>query len=80
MLIDSLVLSRLIYALPALGTMLTMAQQQRLQRMHNWSVRIVASLRKFDHVSSHRHDFHWLSVPSLLLHITPCVLCCRYFT
>jgi len=31
--------------------MLTSAHQQRLQRLHNWGVRIAASLQKFDHVS-----------------------------
>ena len=42
MLIDSLVLSRLIYALPVWGTTLNLAHQQRLQRLHNWGVRIAA--------------------------------------
>jgi len=66
MLIDSPVLSRLIYALPAWGTMLTAAHQQRLQQMHNWGAHIPASLRKFDHVSYHWHSFHWSSLSLLV--------------
>ena len=64
-LIDSLVLSHLIYARPVWGTMLTLAHQQRLQWLHNWGVHIAASLQKFDHVS-HRPNFNWLSIPSLV--------------
>ena len=68
MLIDSLVVSHLVYALPVLGTMLTLAHQQRLQWLHNWGVStgIAASLQKFDHVSHHRRKFYWLSIPSLV--------------
>ena len=39
--IDSLVVSRLVYALPVWGTMLTLVQQQRLQWLHNWGVHIM---------------------------------------
>ena len=46
MLIDSLVLSCLIYALPVWGTMLTLAHQQRSQWLHNWRVCIAASLQR----------------------------------
>jgi len=51
MLLDSLVLSPLIYALPVWGTMWTLAHQQQLQQLHNWGVRISASLQEFDHVT-----------------------------
>ena len=57
MLLDSLVLSPLIYALPVWGTMWTLAHQQQLQQLHNWGVRISASLQEFDHVSYHRRKF-----------------------
>ena len=80
MLIDSLVLSRLIYALPVWGTMLTSAHQQRLQRLHNWGVRIAASLQKYDHVSYHRHKFHWLSVPSLVKYRSLCAMRQIYYS
>jgi len=69
---QSLVLSCLIYALPAWITMITAAHQQRSQRMHNCGVCIAASLRKFDHVSYHRHNFHWLSIPSLIRYRSLC--------
>ena len=35
----------------------------RLQRLHNWSVRITA---QFYHVSEHHANFNWLTVSSLL--------------
>ena len=72
MLIDSLVLSCLIYAFSVWGTMLTLAHQQQLQWLHNWGVRIAASLQKFDRVSYHRRQFHWLSIPSLVRYRSLC--------
>ena len=74
MLIDSLVLSRLIYALPVWGTMLTLAHQQQLQRLHNWGVHIATSLQKFDHVSYHFTGYLFL----LCSDIVHCVLGGRY--
>ena len=53
LLIDSLVLSRLSYALPVWGPAISKQNLHRLQRLHNWAVRIVRGLRKFDHVSGH---------------------------
>ena len=72
MLIDSLVLSRFTYALPVWGPMLS--KLNRLQHLHNWGVRITASLRKYDHVSYHRHQLNWLSLPSLIEYPSLCVM------
>ena len=58
MLIDSLVLSCLIYALPVWGPLLSQFDIHHLQRLHNWGIRITASLGKFDHVLEHRSKFH----------------------
>ena len=80
MLIDSLVLSHLIYALPVWGTMLTLAHQQRLQRLHYWGMRIATSLQKFDHVSYHQHKFQWLSIPSLVRYRSLCAMRQIYYS
>ena len=74
MLIDSLVLSRLINALPVWGTMLTLAHQQQLQRLHNWGMRIAASLHKVDHVSYHRRQFPFLTIPFLVRYRSLCAI------
>ena len=74
MLVDSLVLSCLIYALPVWGPLLSQSNTHRLQRLHNWGVRITASLHKFDHVSEHRANFDWLSVSSLIKYRCLCAL------
>ena len=68
MLVDSLVLSRINYALPAWGPSLSGSLIQRVQRLLNWGVRIAASLRKFDHVSAHQTKLHWLPVTSMIKH------------
>ena len=62
LLIDSLVLSRLDYALPVWGPPLTQASINRLQRLQNWGVRITKSLHKYDHVSHHLNSLSWLPV------------------
>ena len=59
LLIDSLVLSRLTYALPVWGSTISKQCLTHLQRQHNWAVRIVKNLRKFDHC---RTEFGWLPV------------------
>ena len=74
MLVDSFVLSRLIYALPVWGPLLSQSNTHRLQRLHNWGVGITASLHKFDHVSEHRANFDWLSVSSLIKYRCLCAL------
>ena len=74
MLIDSLALSHLLYALPVWGPMLSKVQLNRLQHLHNWGVRISAGLQKYDHLSHHRHQLNWLSVSSLLKFRSLCVM------
>ena len=66
MLIDSLVLSHINYALPACGPMLANSSLQWLQRLLNWGVRITVGMRKYDHIFSHRARLRWLPVESQL--------------
>ena len=74
MLIESLVLSRFVYALPVWGPMLSKSQLDRLQHLLNWGVRITASLWKYDHVSYHHHQLNWLSLSSLIKYHSLCVM------
>ena len=73
-LIDSLVLSRLTYALPVWGPASSKQCIMRLQRQHNWAVRIVKSLRKYDHVSAHQVSLGWLPVETLIRYWTLCTM------
>ena len=63
---ESLIFSRITYALPVWGPPLRKDQISRLQRMQNRAVRITKSLRKSDHVSAHRKDLCWLSIPDMI--------------
>ena len=78
MLIDSLVLSHINYALPAWGPMLVKGSLQRLQRLLNWGVRITAGLRKYDHISSHRARLRWLPVESQIEYRSLCAIHRQY--
>ena len=62
-LMESLVLSRINYALPVWRPPLLSQQVGRLQRIQNRAVRMVSSLRKFDHVSVPRRQLGWTSIP-----------------
>ena len=53
LLLDSLVLSHVQYALPVWGPSLSTQLLCRLKRMLNRAVRLAFSLKKFDHVSSY---------------------------
>ena len=53
LLMDSLVLSHMQYALPVWGPSLYQHHLQRLQRLQNHAVRLIFSLNKFDHVSDY---------------------------
>ena len=66
MLIDSLVLSRLMYALPVWGPLLYQFDIWHLQYLLNWGIHITASIGRFDHVSEHRSKLHWLTASSLI--------------
>jgi len=59
---ESLILSRISYALPVWGSPLRKDQISRLQCLQNRAIRINKSLCKFDHVSSHRWELGWLSI------------------
>ena len=60
MMVDSIVLSHLNYALPVWGPPLSSDLINRLRRLHNRAVCVVFSLCKYDHVSSHRSRLGWL--------------------
>ena len=74
LLIDSLVLSHLTYALSVWGPAISKQCFTRLQRQHNWAVRIVKNLKKFDHVSAHRTELGWLPVDALICYCTLCTM------
>jgi len=63
---ESLIFSRISYALPVWGPLLRKDQISRLQRLQNQTVLITKSLSKFDHVSSHRRELCWLSIPDMI--------------
>ena len=58
--------SRITYALPLWGPPLRKGQISRLQRLHNQAIYITKSLSKFDHVSAHRRELCWLSIPDMI--------------
>ena len=74
LLIDSLVLSYLTYALPVWGPAISKQCLTHLQHQHNWGVRIVKNLRKFNDVSAHQTQLGWLPVDTLVL----CVSCVSF--
>ena len=68
LLVESLVLSHLNYALPVWGPAFAHYLLARLVKMHNRAIRVIGGLKKFDHVSSFRRQLNWLSVDSLIQH------------
>ena len=78
LLVKSLVLSHLNYALPVLGPALAHDMLARLVKMHNRAIRVIGGLKKFDHVSSFRRQLNWLSVDFLIQHRCN-VLMYRYY-
>ena len=53
MLSESLILSRINYALPIWGPPLNRSQVARLQHLQNRAIHVMKCLRKYDHVSLH---------------------------
>ena len=78
MLVESLVLSHLNYALPVWGPALAHDLLARLVKMYNCGIRVIGGLKKFGHVSSFGRQLNWLSVDSLIQHRCN-VLMYRYY-
>ena len=66
MMVDSLVLSQLNYALPVWGPPLSSDLINHLRRLHNRAVCVVFGLHKYDHVSSHCSRLGWLPLESTI--------------
>ena len=75
MLVESLVLSHMKYAISTWGSALQQKYRSRLQRMQNRGVRLSCNLKKYDHVSSHHLGLRWLSVQDQIKQST---LSCMY--
>ena len=73
MLINSLVISHLDYALPVWGPPLTQNLVDRL-RLQNWGIRIVYSLRKYDHVPKYRNNLSWLPIKNHIRYRCLCAM------
>ena len=63
LLLDSLVLS---HALPVWGPSLSLQLSSRLKRLQNRAVRLVFSLKKYDHVSDYYKQLHWLPLDQFI--------------
>ena len=74
LLVDTLVLSHLDYALPVWGPPLTQASINHLQRLQNWGVRITKSLHKYDHVSHPLNSLSWLPVNRQIQYRSLCAM------
>ena len=66
LLLDSLVLSHIYYALPVWGPSLNVQLLSRLKRMQNRAVRLTFSLKKYDHVSDYYKRLHWLPLDQFI--------------
>ena len=74
LLMDSLVMSHMQYALSVWGPSLTQNQLLRLQRLQNHAVRLVFSLNKSDHISEYYQELRWLRVSQLIQFRLACVM------
>ena len=79
MLMESLVLSHLNYALPVWGPSLHSDLVSCLCRFHNQAVRVTCGLRRYDHVSDCRLGHQWLPLNLLIQHRALNILY-RYYT
>ena len=66
MLVECLVFSQYLYALPVWGPVAHRDSLSCLARLHNRGVRLTCGLRKYDHVSQHRACLGWLPVESFV--------------
>ena len=75
MLVKSLVLSHMRYAISMWEPALQQRYISHLQWMQNRGIRLLCNLKKYNHVSSHRLDLRWLSVQE---QIKQSILSCMY--
>ena len=73
--IESLVLSRMRYAISTWGPALQQRYISYLQQMQNRGVQLSCNLKEYDHVSSHCLGLRWLSVQDQIKQLT---LSCMY--
>ena len=66
LLLDSLVLSHVYYALPVWGPSLSLQLSSRLKRMQSRAVCLAFSLKKYDHVSDYYKQLHWFPLDQLI--------------
>ena len=78
LLLDSLVLSHMRYALSVWGPSLTQNQLLRLQRLQNRAVRLAFSLNRSDHTSEYYRKIRWLKVTRLIQFHLACVMFHQY--
>ena len=78
MLLDSLALSQINYALPVWGPTISKQAVSRLQCLQNRAVRITKSLSKHNDVSHHRQTLNWLSVASQIQYRLLCAIYHHY--
>ena len=78
MLVESLVFSRLNYALLVWGPAVHQNSASRINHLHNRAVCIVCGLCKSEHVSRHHRAIGWLSMPLLTQHRTSCAMLDQY--
>ena len=78
LLMDSLVLSHMQYALPVWGPSLYQQDLQHLQRLQNRGVRLIFSLNKFDHMSDFYKQLRWLNFSQLIQFRLVCVMFHQY--
>lgn len=67
-LVDSLVLSHVRYCAPVYGSA-NRTTIARLQKVFNFSARVISGRRKFDHVSDVLDELAWLRVPEFIAHV-----------
>ena len=78
MLMESLVFSRLTYALPVWGPVVHQDSLLRFNRLHNRALRITCGLRKSDRISNHCQTIGWLPLSLLIKHCTVCAMMDQY--
>ena len=75
---ESLILSRIDYALPVWGPPLNKSQVAHLQHLQNRVIRITVCLRKYDHVYLHRCQLNWLPISHQIMFKSSCAMYRHY--